>query len=167
MSNSSADAADASEWLQKAATSGDAIATFMLERANWSPTKTTADHTMLWGSSRYNDVGFEGWGRLPLADFSDLDAASLIQLAEEHSLLPTGFGTSVDQQQQQQHILSCCREALTPRFVITLHEDPWIGEITPRALQVAVCICKSNAYDYVRDARSLLVGPVVGVFHGV
>jgi TPR repeat protein len=127
LANSSADIVEAREWLQKAAASGDAVARLMLEREDWSPTKASAGQTMQWGSARYNDVGFEGWGCLPLANFADLEPTKLAQLAAEHSILPRTAGHSgLDQQHQ---VLSLCRSALTPRFVVTLHEDPWVGKL--------------------------------------
>ena len=88
---------------------------------------------MHWGRARYNDVGFEGWSRLPLASFADVDSAKLSQLAAEHSIsLPDSVGNGGPD--HKRHVLSRCRQALTPRFVVTLHDDPWIGKfsIAPR-----------------------------------
>ncbi len=83
---------------------------------------------MHWGSARYNDVGFEGWGCLPLASFADLDSAQLSQLAAEHSLLPANVGNA--RGDHQQRVLSRCQTTLTPRFVVTLHDDPWVGKLS-------------------------------------
>ena len=94
---------------------GDAIAALMLERSGWSPTIRSGRHVMQWGSARYNDVGFEGWGRLPLVDAAAAaDTGQLMQLAAEHSLFLGGSSGAAAEQRQ---LLA----ALTPRFVVTLH----------------------------------------------
>jgi hypothetical protein len=101
----------------------------MLHREDWSPTVNVAEHTMHWGRARYNDVGFEGWGCLPLANFAAIDSARLSQLAAEHWIsLPSSVGNGGPD--HQRHVFSRCRQALTPRFVVTLHEDPWVGELS-------------------------------------
>ena len=120
-------AAEAAEWLGKAAAAGDEVAGFALERpARWAANVDAGyvGQRMAWGAARYSDVGFEGWGRLPLVDFEGQPHAALAALATEHSLLPPG-APGMGGPGAGGELMSTCCAALTPRFVVTLHDDPW------------------------------------------